>query len=59
MKKLHCKIKHFEDLEMIMKKKHAEMEELEDFLISERICVLQRAMSAGIPRWRDHSYVKS
>ncbi|KAF3437549.1 hypothetical protein FNV43_RR20304 [Rhamnella rubrinervis] len=59
MKKLHCKIKHFEDLEMIMKKKHAEMEEVEDFLISERICVLQRAMSAGIPRWRDHSYVKS
>lgn len=42
-----------------MKKKHAEMEELEDFLISERICVLQRAMSAGVPRWRDHSLVRS
>lgn len=52
MKKLHCKIKHFKDLEKIMKKKHAEMEELEDLLISERISVLQMAMSTGVPRWR-------
>ncbi|KAH7528191.1 hypothetical protein FEM48_Zijuj05G0046200 [Ziziphus jujuba var. spinosa] len=58
MKKLNCKIKHFEHLEMIMKKKHAEMEELEEFLISERISVLQRALSAGVPRWRGHSFVK-
>lgn len=42
-----------------MKKKHAEMEEQEDFLISERISVLERTLSAGVPRWRDHSYVKS
>ncbi|XP_062115887.1 SWI/SNF complex subunit SWI3A [Humulus lupulus] len=59
MKKLHCKIKHFEDLEVMMKKKHAEMEEMEDILLEERINVLQQAFTAGIPRWKDHPIVKS
>lgn len=59
MKKLHCKVKHFEDLEMIMRKQHAEMEELEDFLLAERIKVLQTAVKAGIPRWKNRPSVKS
>ncbi|KAG7954208.1 hypothetical protein I3843_11G004400 [Carya illinoinensis] len=58
MKKLHHKIKHFEDLELIMEKEYAEMEELKDCLLAERIGVLQKAINAGISRWRDHS-VKS
>lgn len=59
MKKLHCKVEHFEDLEMIMRKQHAEMEELEDFLLAERIKVLQTAVKAGIPRWKNRPSVKS
>ncbi|KAM6570357.1 hypothetical protein CsatB_018342 [Cannabis sativa] len=59
MKKLNCKIKHFEDLEVMMKKKHAEMEEMEEILLEERIDVLQKAFTAGIPRWKDHPSVKS
>lgn len=59
MKKLHRKIKHFEDLELIMEKEHAEMEELEDSLLVERIGVLHKTVNAGISRWRDHSVVKS
>ncbi|PON77235.1 Otx2 transcription factor [Parasponia andersonii] len=59
MKKLHCKIKHFEDLEVIMKKKYAVMEEIEDILLAERISVLQKAFKDGIPRWKDHPFVKS
>ncbi|XP_040987054.1 SWI/SNF complex subunit SWI3A [Juglans microcarpa x Juglans regia] len=58
MKKLHQKIKHFEDLELIMEKEYTEMEELKDCLLAERIGVLQKAINAGISRWRDHS-VKS
>lgn len=42
-----------------MKKKYAEMEELEDILIEERINVLEKAFKAGIPRWKDHPSIKS
>lgn len=41
-----------------MEKEYAEMEELKDCLLAERIGVLQKAINAGISRWRDHS-VKS
>ncbi|KAL5543847.1 hypothetical protein UlMin_007631 [Ulmus minor] len=58
-KKLHCKMKHFEELETIMKKKYEEMEEIEDVLLGERIDVLQRLFKAGIPRWKDHVSIKS
>lgn len=59
MKKLHQKIKHFDDLELIMEKEYAEIEDLKDSLLAERIEVLQRAVNAGISRWRDHFVVKS
>lgn len=42
-----------------MEKEHAEMEELEDSLLVERIGVLHKTVNAGISRWRDHSVVKS
>ncbi|XP_044492185.1 SWI/SNF complex subunit SWI3A-like isoform X2 [Mangifera indica] len=59
LKKLHCKIKHFEDLELIMEKEYVEMLELKECLVAERIDVLQRALSAGVSRWRDHTFIKS
>lgn len=42
-----------------MEKEYAELEELKESLIGERIDVLQRAISAGISKWRDYTYVKS
>lgn len=59
LKKISCKIKHFDDLEVIMEKEYAQMEELKEYLIEERINALQRAFNAGIPRWRDHASSKS
>lgn len=59
MKKLHHKIKNVEELELNMKKEYAEIEEEEDFLLGERIGVIQKTFDAGVPRWRDHPSVKS
>lgn len=59
MKKLHHKIKNVEELELNMKKEYAEIEEEEDFLLGERIGVIQKTFDAGVHRWRDHPCVKS
>uniref|UniRef100_A0A5B6ZDT4 Putative SWI/SNF complex subunit SWI3A isoform X1 n=1 Tax=Davidia involucrata TaxID=16924 RepID=A0A5B6ZDT4_DAVIN len=59
LKKLHCKIKHFDDLELIMEKEYAQMEELKEYIIVERMNVLRRIFNAGISRWRDPTCVKS
>ncbi|KAJ9676581.1 hypothetical protein PVL29_021879 [Vitis rotundifolia] len=59
MKKLHCKIQHFEDLELIMEKEYTHLEELKESIIAERIDILQRVFNAGISRWRDPISVKS
>ncbi|KAA8542089.1 hypothetical protein F0562_023241 [Nyssa sinensis] len=59
MKKLHCKIKHLDDLELIMEKEYAQMEELKESIVGEHINILQRIFDAGISRWRDHAAVKS
>ena len=53
------KVKHFEDLEMMMEMEHAEMEELKESLLSDRINVLQGTFNAGISRWKDYPSVKS
>ncbi|KAJ6410454.1 hypothetical protein OIU84_007240 [Salix udensis] len=58
MKKLHHKIKHFDDLELIMEKEYAELDELTESLTEERIDVLQRAIRAGISKLRDHASIK-
>lgn len=42
-----------------MKKEHAEIEELKDSILTERIDVLQKTFRSGITRWKDYSYVKS
>lgn len=59
MKKLHSKLKHFEDLELIRKKECAQIEEVEDILVEERINILQRTFDSGVSRWRDHPSLKS
>ncbi|XP_021690141.1 SWI/SNF complex subunit SWI3A isoform X1 [Hevea brasiliensis] len=59
LRKLHYKINCFDNLELIMEKEYAELEDLKESLIEERIDVLQRAIAAGMPKWRDHTCVKS
>ncbi|TKY75136.1 SWI/SNF complex subunit SWI3A [Spatholobus suberectus] len=59
IEKLLHKVKHFDDLELMMEKEHAEMENLKDFILTERIDVLRRTFRSGITRWKDYSYVKS
>ncbi|WVZ18476.1 hypothetical protein V8G54_005798 [Vigna mungo] len=57
--KLLHKVKHFDDLELLMEKEHTEMEKLKDSILTERIDVLRRTFRSGITRWKDYSYVKS
>ncbi|KAK7350717.1 hypothetical protein VNO77_09617 [Canavalia gladiata] len=59
IEKLQCKVKHFDDLELLMEKEHAEMENVKDSILTERIDVLRRTFTSGITRWKDYSYVKS
>ncbi|KAL3818544.1 hypothetical protein ACJIZ3_004449 [Penstemon smallii] len=59
VKKLRRKMKYFEDLEVIMGKEHAQLEELEESLVAERLNVLQRMFNAGIDKSKDHILVKS
>lgn len=55
MKKLSRKVKHFDDLEVIMEKEYDSMLELKDSIVDERINVLQKAFDAGISKWRGSS----
>ncbi|XWS60236.1 hypothetical protein CRYUN_Cryun07bG0018500 [Craigia yunnanensis] len=59
LKKLHSKIKHCEDAELLMEKKYAAIEELKEYILGERINILQRTFNAGISKLRDHSSVQS
>ncbi|XP_058226441.1 SWI/SNF complex subunit SWI3A isoform X1 [Rhododendron vialii] len=58
MKKLQRKIKHFDELELIMEKEHTQLEDLKESLIAEHMNVLQRVFSSGISKWRDNTSVK-
>ncbi|XP_030451623.2 SWI/SNF complex subunit SWI3A isoform X2 [Syzygium oleosum] len=58
MKKVHDKIKYFEHLGHIMEKEYAEIDDLKGLVVSERISILQKALNAGISRWRDHFSLK-
>ncbi|GAB2289375.1 hypothetical protein Dimus_023682 [Dionaea muscipula] len=50
LKKLRSKIKHFEHLGSIMEKEQAQLEELKESIIAERIDILQKIFNGGIPR---------
>ncbi|KAL5791538.1 hypothetical protein ACOSP7_000132 [Xanthoceras sorbifolium] len=58
LKKLHCKVEHFDDLELIMDKEYAEMLDLKECVVEQRIEVLQKAFIAGVSKWRDQTYIK-
>lgn len=55
LKKLQRKAKYLEDLECLMEKEHALLDESKDSIIGERINTLQRIFASGISRWKDHS----
>lgn len=59
MKKIQHKTKHFDDLELIMEKEYAELEDLKESIIMERMNVLQKVFKAGISRSRDQTHAKS
>ncbi|KAF8407403.1 hypothetical protein HHK36_006534 [Tetracentron sinense] len=48
LKTIHCKVKHFKDLELMMAKEFAYIQELKEYLTMERIDVLWRVVNAGI-----------
>ncbi|CAL5204507.1 unnamed protein product [Lathyrus oleraceus] len=59
IEKLQQKVKHFDELELLMEKEHAEMEELKDSILIERIDVMRRTFKSGIARWKDYPCAKS
>ncbi|KAF9622321.1 hypothetical protein IFM89_031124 [Coptis chinensis] len=54
LRKIQCKIKHFEELQLIMENEYTQIQELKESLLVDRVDVLRRVFSAGIARWRDH-----
>ncbi|XP_022736549.1 SWI/SNF complex subunit SWI3A-like isoform X2 [Durio zibethinus] len=59
LKKLQSKIKHCEDAELLMEKEYAAIEELKEYILGERINILQRTFSVGISKLRELSSVQS
>ncbi|KAL0318901.1 UNVERIFIED_CONTAM: SWI/SNF complex subunit SWI3A [Sesamum angustifolium] len=57
--KMQRKLKYFDDLELIMGKEHAQLEELEESLMGERINVLQRIFTTGITKPKEHTSTMS
>lgn len=59
VEKLQQKVKHFDELELLMEKEHAEMEELKDSILTERIDVLRKTFKSGVARWKHYPSLKS
>ncbi|XP_058786373.1 SWI/SNF complex subunit SWI3A [Vicia villosa] len=59
IEKMQQKVKHFDELELLMEKEHTEMEELKDSILTERIDVLRRTFKSGIAKWKDYPCTKS
>ncbi|XP_058093098.1 SWI/SNF complex subunit SWI3A-like isoform X2 [Magnolia sinica] len=59
LNKIQSKIKHFEELESIMEKEYAQIQQLKESIFADWIDVLEQAFRVGIPRYRDHGFVKS
>ncbi|KAK1376093.1 SWI/SNF complex subunit SWI3A [Heracleum sosnowskyi] len=57
VKKLQCKMRCIEDLELIMETEHGQMKKLVKSLLSKRMNVLKKIFSAGISRWGDRASV--
>ncbi|KAJ3675300.1 hypothetical protein LUZ60_004342 [Juncus effusus] len=54
LKKIQLKLKHFEELELIMEKERALMQEQKGTIIKEWLIILQQIFQAGVPRWKDN-----
>ncbi|KAJ0988792.1 hypothetical protein J5N97_007148 [Dioscorea zingiberensis] len=55
LKKIQHKMKHFEELESIMEKEYADIQQQKESILEEWITVLQQSVGAGVQRWRDHA----
>lgn len=55
LKKLQHKMKLLNEAESIMEKEFAQMTELEDFLLTERVDVIEKGIDAGVSRWKDRT----
>lgn len=53
MKKLQCKVQHFDELELIMEKEYTQMLEIKEDIVEQRIDALQKAFLAGVSKWKD------
>ncbi|KAL6011666.1 hypothetical protein ACLOJK_002114 [Asimina triloba] len=54
LKKIQCKMKHFEELESIMEKEFTQIQQIKESVVEDWINVLQRTFSMNIPRNREH-----
>nr|GEY59562.1 SWI/SNF complex subunit SWI3A [Tanacetum cinerariifolium] len=55
LKKLQHKMKLLNEAESIMEKEFAQMTELEDSLLTERVDVIEKGIDAGVGRWKDRT----
>lgn len=48
-------MKLLNEAESIMEKEFAQMTELEDLLLTERVDVIEKGIDAGVSRWKDRT----
>nr|XP_015636725.1 SWI/SNF complex subunit SWI3A [Oryza sativa Japonica Group] len=58
LKKIQYKIKHFEELELIMDQEYATLQQMKSSLVDEWQKVLKRAFETGVPISRDEVLIK-
>ncbi|XP_020245885.1 SWI/SNF complex subunit SWI3A-like isoform X2 [Asparagus officinalis] len=58
LKKLKIKMKHFEELELIMEKEYLQVQQLKESILEEWVGILKQAARAGIPRWKNNGLPK-
>ncbi|KAJ8471924.1 hypothetical protein OPV22_026267 [Ensete ventricosum] len=58
LRKIQCKIKHFEELESVMEHEYTLLQKVKESILEEWVMVLQQAFQAGIPRWSDDGLPK-
>ncbi|THU47375.1 hypothetical protein C4D60_Mb09t14830 [Musa balbisiana] len=58
LRKIQCKIKHFEELEFMMEHEYTLLQKEKESTLEEWVMVLQQAFQAGIPRWSDDGLPK-
>ncbi|KAK1293792.1 SWI/SNF complex subunit SWI3A [Acorus calamus] len=59
LKKVQYKMKHYEELKLIMEKEYNHIQQLKESTFADWLDVLKQTFDAGLMRWRDHSFAKS